>query len=226
MELEKKLGFISSFFFIPERDYRVQKELLLTLRTNGFDYGVHGLKHDGRLFRNEKIFAQRTVGINHYLKEWECEGFRAPAMHHNLKWIKALNIKFDLSTFDTDPFEPQPDGVSTIFPFWSGDDNCTNGYVEIPYTLPQDHTLYIILQERNNQIWKNKLDWIAGNSGMALVDVHPDYINFENKFSGEKYPLELYEEFLLYIKNKYNSQYWNVLPKTLAQFYIDNFKTS
>ena len=29
-----------------------------------------------------------------------------------------LNIAYDASTFDTDPFEPQPDGVNTIFPFW------------------------------------------------------------------------------------------------------------
>jgi hypothetical protein len=32
-------------------------------------------------------------------------------MHHNLKWLASLNIKYSISTFDTDPFEPQPDGV-------------------------------------------------------------------------------------------------------------------
>jgi len=25
-------------------------------------------------------------------------------MHHNLEWIGELNVKYDLSTFDTDPF--------------------------------------------------------------------------------------------------------------------------
>ncbi len=222
MELEKNLGFVSAFFFVPERDYKVQKEILSKLKTNGFEYGVHGLKHDGKLFKNKRIFEQRSVKINNYLKEWGCSGFRAPAMHHNLNWINALNIKYDLSTFDTDPFEPQPDGVNTIYPFWSGGNNCSEGYVEMPYTLPQDHTLFIILQEKNNQIWKNKLDWIAENGGMALLDVHPDYINFNNKYSGEEYPIELYEQFLLYIKNKYENEYWNVLPETLAQFYLDN----
>jgi hypothetical protein len=33
-------------------------------------------------------------------------------------WLHQLNIEYDLSTFDTDPFEPQPEGRHTIFPFW------------------------------------------------------------------------------------------------------------
>jgi hypothetical protein len=42
-------------------------------------------------------------------------------------------------------------------------------YVELPYTLPQDSTLFLVLRELNNDIWKHKLDWIAMNGGMALV---------------------------------------------------------
>ena len=46
-----------------------------------------------------------------------------PSMHHNLEWIKDLDIEYDASTFDTDPFEPQADGVGTIFPdyMWFGE---------------------------------------------------------------------------------------------------------
>lgn len=222
MEVEKELGFISTFFFIPERDYTINKNLLSELKTNGFEFGVHGLKHDGKLFKNEKVFEQRSIRINHYLKEWNCSGFRAPAMHHNLKWIKSLNIKYDMSTFDTDPFEPQPDGVGTIFPFWAGNDENCSGYLEMPYTLPQDHTLFIILQEKNNRIWKEKLDWIVEKGGMVLLDVHPDYINFDNLFSNEEYPVGFYEEFLSYIKEKYNSQYWNALPSDLVKYFTEH----
>jgi hypothetical protein len=39
-------------------------------------------------------------------------------MLRNLDWLGDLNIQYDGSTFDTDPFEPQPDGAGTIFPFW------------------------------------------------------------------------------------------------------------
>ena len=45
-------------------------------------------------------------------------GFRTPTMFHHLEWTGELDIEYDSSTFDTDPFEPQPDGVGTIFPFW------------------------------------------------------------------------------------------------------------
>jgi len=34
-------------------------------------------------------------------------GFSLPSMHHNLEWIGELDIEYDASTFDTDPFEPQ-----------------------------------------------------------------------------------------------------------------------
>ena len=116
LEMEKKLGFKSSFNLVPER-YKVDKELRDFIVNEGFEVGVHGLKHDGKLFRSRKIFSERAIKINQYLKEWNSVGFRAPAVHHKLDWIAELNIEYDLSTFDTDPFEPQPDGVGTIFPF-------------------------------------------------------------------------------------------------------------
>ena len=105
-------------------------------------------------------------------------------MHHNLEWIGELDIEYDLSTFDTDPFEPQPDGVGTIFPFLVERKNGKPGYVELPYTLDQDFTLFILMKESSPQIWIDKLNWIAKNGGMALVIIHPDYLNFNNQKIG------------------------------------------
>src|SRR5271170_5888384 len=51
MELEKELGFRSSFNFIPEGDYAVSRELRDELTQNGFEVGVHDLHHDGQLYR-------------------------------------------------------------------------------------------------------------------------------------------------------------------------------
>jgi peptidoglycan/xylan/chitin deacetylase (PgdA/CDA1 family) len=151
--------------------------MLKVLKENGFEYGVHGLHHDGKLFSSEEEFLRRAKKINHYLEEWGAVGFRAPSMHHNLEWIGELNILYDLSTFDTDPFEPQPDGVGTIFPFWvENKRHKAGGYVEMPYTLPQDFTPFILMKEKTPKIWTDKLDWIALNEGMVLVNVHPDYI--------------------------------------------------
>jgi hypothetical protein len=175
-------------------------------------------------------------------------------MQHNLDWIHDLNIEYDASTFDTDPFEPQPDGVGTIFPFRVTTDGraatasaitltpgtvsaevqpvtCNlqpatisqRGFVELPYTLPQDFTLFILMKEGNIDIWKKKLDWIAKNGGMVLLNTHPDYMNFGGKELGiEEYHSRYYEEFIEYIKRKYEGQYWHVLPKELAKFWKQN----
>jgi len=222
MELEKQYGFVSSFNFVPERDYQVSENLLNTIRDSGFECGVHGLYHDGKLFSSEKIFLDRKEKINGYIKKWNVSGFRAPAMHHNLDYIGALNIDYDLSTFDTDPFEPQPDGVGTIFPFWVKNSRHKNGgYIEMPYTMVQDFTLFILLKEQNIDIWKTKLDWIAENGGMALLNIHPDYINFENRSKLEEFPIKFYEDFLNYVKSRYKNQYWNALPRDVAEYSKD-----
>jgi peptidoglycan/xylan/chitin deacetylase (PgdA/CDA1 family) len=215
LDLEERLGFRSSFNFVPER-YKVSAQLLIDVKKRGFEVGVHGLKHDGKLYLSKKNFNERASKINGYLKKWGAVGFRSPAMHHKLEWIHALDIQYDLSTFDTDPFEPQPDGIGTIFPFWINN-NSDGGYVELPYTLPQDFTLFVLLKETSINIWREKLDWIAKNNGMALLNTHPDYMNFDgSKLLLEEYPFEYYKDFLLYVENKYRGRYWCALPKDVA----------
>lgn len=219
-KMDQQLGFRSSFNFVPER-YPVWLHLQRYLIQNGSEVGVHGLCHDGKLFLSKAIFDQRAVRINHYLRAWGAKGFSSPAMHHNLEWMKELEITYDISTFDTDPFEPQPDGVGTIFPFWVNGRPNSSGFIELPYTLPQDFTLFVLMREKNIAIWKQKLDWIAEKGGMALLNTHPDYLNFgTTRRKMDEYPADYYQEFLLYIKKAYHGQYWNVLPKDLASFWI------
>jgi len=218
MSLEKQIGFCSSFNFVPER-YNVLPEVRRMLTTNGFEVGVHGLNHDGKLYQSRKIFQERAYKINSYLRDWNAVGFCSPSSHHNLEWIHDLNIEYDASTFDTDPLEPQPDGMHTIFPFWVCRNSAQEGYVELPYTLPQDFTLFILMREKNIDIWRQKLDWIAEKGGMALMITHPDYMNFDgNKLELEEFPVDYYSEFLNYIKTKYDGQYWHALPKEIASF--------
>lgn len=223
IKLEEILGFRSSFNFVPER-YPVSSELRNYLTENGFEVGVHGLCHDGKYFTSRKLFQERALRINHYLREWESVGFRAPSMLHNLEWISDLDIEYDASTFDTDPFEPQPDGVGTIFPFLVRMNPSQKGYVELPYTLPQDFTLFILMKKNSIGIWKEKIDWIAENGGMALLNAHPDYMDFhKSRFTTEEYPAYYYKEFLEHIKYKYKGQYWHCLPKEVAYFWRANY---
>ena len=216
MKIEEELGFWSSFNFVPER-YKVSLKLINDIKKKGFEVGVHGLKHDGKLYASKNIFNERAKEIKYYLKEWKAVGFRSPAMHHKLDWIQDLNIKYYASTFDTDPFEPQSDGVGTIFPFLVTNKNNRHGYVELPYTLVQDFTLFVLLKEQTTSVWKRKLDWIVKKKGMALLNTHPDYMQFSNgKPHIQEYPIKLYRDFLVHLKTDYHNEYWNVVPKEIA----------
>jgi glycosyltransferase involved in cell wall biosynthesis len=219
MQLEMKLGFRSSFNFIPEGEYSVSKELKNELTGNGFEVGVHDLRHDGKLYCGRDEFAANAARINTYLKDWDAVGFRAGFMFHNLEWLQDLEIQYDASTFDTDPFEPQPDGVRTIFPFWKAGAN-GGGYVELPYTLPQDSTLFLLFGESKPDIWLRKLDWVANHGGMAMVIVHPDYVSFNGTVSEYRtFPVSHYEKLLGYLREKYGESVWHPLPKELAAWY-------
>jgi hypothetical protein len=216
-KLEMRLGFRSSFNFVPRR-YAVSPQLRKYLAWNGFEVGVHGLYHDGNYFRSRETFSRRAILINQYLKEWGAVGFRAPCMYHNLDWIHDLDIEYDASTFDTDPFEPQPDGVRTIFPFRVNGNPTRSGYVEIPYTLPQDFTLFVLMKEKNIEIWKRKLEWVAGKGGMVLLITHPDYMNFGGQaVPYDEYPVRHYRDLLEYVRRRFEGQYWNANPCEIAR---------
>jgi hypothetical protein len=224
---EEKLGFRSAFFLVPGK-YDVNLNLCRELQHREFEVGIHGLYHDGKLFNNRKIFEKRLIEINNYIELYGAVGFRAPAMIRKLEWIHDIDIAYDASSFDTDPFQPQPIGTSCIFPFFISDGNRAP-FVELPYTLPQDFDLYILMKEKTIDIWKKKIDWIADKGGMALVITHPDYmaLNGEKpKFS--EYPAELYYSFLKYVKQNYSDEYWHILPKEMADFWYrtNNIKQS
>jgi hypothetical protein len=213
-ELELALGCRSSFNFVPEGEYSTSADVRGFLDRNGFEVGVHDLHHDGHLYRSREVFLECADRINAYLKAWGAVGFRSAFMLHNLRWLQHLDVLYDASTFDTDPFEPQPDGMNTIFPFWVPRDDGT-GFVELPYTLPQDSTMFLVLRESGIDVWKRKLDWVAEHGGMALVNVHPDYINFGGGDHSE-YRAALYEQFLRYAIEQYHRTAWFALPREVA----------
>lgn len=252
--LEQEMGFRSAVNLIPEGPYRVTAELRSQLDAEGFEVGIHDLNHDGKLYRTREDFSRRARRINRYVHDWGATGFRSAFMHHNLEWLGELDVAYDASTFDTDPFEPQPDGVGTIFPFWvprsskssplsafssqlsepsssssplsalslplsdpsSGSPADPAGYVELPYTLVQDSTLFLFLGEQSIDCWKRKVDWIAEHGGMVLVNVHPDYISFSGRRSEGEFPVGLYRELLAYLRDRYGGQYWHALPRAVA----------
>ena len=203
VDLEESLGFWSSFNFVPAR-YPLDVDLMEELRQRGFEIGVHGLKHDGKLFNSREKFMQRATQINRFLQEFKAVGFRAPLTHRQPEWMQTLEIEYDLSFFDSDPYEPIPGGTMCIWPFFLGN------FVELPYTLVQDYTLTSVLGESTPRLWLEKVDFIEKWNGMALINSHPDYLRHPAN-------LKIYADFLSTMKQR--SGYWHALPKVAARWW-------
>src|SRR5262249_8975984 len=90
MELEVKYGFRSSFNFVPRGEYRRPAELRQKMDRAGFEVGVHGLEHDGKLYSSKEEFAEKAAHIREYAREWKASGFRSPLMQHKLPWLHEL----------------------------------------------------------------------------------------------------------------------------------------
>jgi hypothetical protein len=176
------------------------------LKKRGFEIGVHGLKQDSTLFTSRAGFDRQVAKINEYLQIFQADGFRSPYTHRNPEWMQSLDMEYDSSFFDTDPFEPMPGGTMCIWP-------CTIGrFVELSYTLPQDCTLFNVLcKECNcNDIWEEKLAFIKKHNGMALLLVHPDY-------SGMGPAWQHYADFLKEVRAA--GEYWHALPREVVSWW-------
>jgi hypothetical protein len=219
-DLEEQMGFRSQFNFVPERYGKIEISLLDELKRRGFGIGVHGLNHDGKLFSSKEVFNQSAYRINAYLEQWGTRSFTAPSMIRNHEWMhEQLDIDYCVSTFDTDPFEPQSEGAGTIFPYWVQNDSSQRCFLELPYTLVQDFTLFVLLGEKSIDIWTQKLDWIASKGGMALLNSHPDYMNFGSDPSGlEEYTSAFFRDFLKYVQRRHEERYWHALPSQVWDF--------
>jgi hypothetical protein len=118
--------------------------------------------------------------------------------------MQSLNMEYDSSFFDTDPFEPMPGGTMSIWPFTIG------RFLELPYTLPQDCTLFNVLGKESTAIWQEKLTFIKKHNGMALMLVHPDY-------SGSGPARQHYADLLKEVREA--GDYWHALPREAASWW-------
>jgi peptidoglycan/xylan/chitin deacetylase (PgdA/CDA1 family) len=210
LDLEERYNFRSSFNFVPA-GYHLDPKLLDEVNNRGFEVGVHGLKHDGRDFLSASTFFKRVLKINEFLHEWHAAGFRAPLTHRNPEWMQALDIEYDSSFFDTDPYEPIPGGTMSLWPFHLGK------FIELPYTLVQDHTLMNTLGEKTPRIWMEKVAVIRRYCGLALVNVHPDYLRMGTNFA-------VYEDFLRQMSQARDT--WCALPRDVARWWKERSETS
>ncbi|NDJ76218.1 MAG: hypothetical protein GYB65_08155 [Chloroflexi bacterium] len=202
-DFEEELGFRSSFNLVPER-YPIDFALVNELQQRGFEVGIHGLRHDGKLTRSWEDFSRGAERVNEYLKQFKAVGFRAPYTLRHPVFMQCLEIEYDLSFFDTDPYEPIAGGVMTLWPFEIG------RFIELPYTLAQDHTLTRLLRHTTPQVWLDKINFIQRHHGMALLNAHPDYLLIPAVG-------KVYRDFLRAL-SQYDG-YWQALPRDVARWW-------
>jgi len=203
-DIEERLGFKSAWN-IPLGEYPVDWSKVQRLQVRGFEFGAHGLRHDGRLFRSIREFRVLKQTLESKAREHGMRGFRSPSTLRRIEWLTSLDFDFDSTLADTDPYEPQPGGSCSIFPFF-----LSRTMVELPYTLPQDHTLTNILRRDPLPIWIAKSQWIAERGGMILTLTHPDY-------SGDPAGLARYSELLKRLADLDSA--WRALPSEVASWW-------
>lgn len=199
---ERAREYQSSWNFVGAR-YQVDDETVRSLHDDGCEIGVHGLRHDGRDLAG-RLLDERLPAMWEYAGRWNAVGFRSPATHRGWELMPRLGFDYDSSYTDTDPYEPQPGGCCTYLPY------VNHGTVELPITLPQDHTLFAILRHRDAGLWLRKAEHIRDRGGMALVLTHPDYARDKRLADGYETLLDAFAG---------DATAWRALPRDVAAWW-------
>ena len=202
-DIEREHGYKSSWNFVPLR-YRVADEVVRGLKEEGCEVGVHGLRHDGRDLESRRMVNRRLPAIRDYAKRWDAVGFRSPATQRHWELMPLLGFDYDSSYSDTDPYEPQPGGCCTYLPYFNQE------MIELPITMPQDHTLFAILQNPEASTWMRKARLLRERRGMVLTLTHPDYADDRRIVDGYR---RLLDEFAA------DDTVWHALPREVATWW-------
>jgi hypothetical protein len=204
-DLEEERGLRSSFNVVGAQ-YHVDPGILRELRERGFEVGLHGLKHDRSLFSSRSEFERQLPGLADAAQRFGAEGFRSPATHRVLDWLEELPVAYDCTVPHSDPYEPQPGGCCSFWPYMLG------RIVELPYTLPQDHTLFTLLRERSVAPWLKQAEAIEQRFGLIQCLSHPD-----PGYLGDADKRAVYREFLDAMAGR--DQLWKALPREVADWW-------
>ena len=204
-DLEEERGLRSSFNVVA-RWYPIDRGIVRDLRERGFELGVHGVYHDRSMFASRESFESQLPVVRSMAAELGADGFRSPATHRVFEWLGELPVSYDCSVPHSDPFEPQPGGCCSLWPFFIGD------VVELPYTMPQDHTLFNLLGHRSPEVWLRQLDSIEADHGLAQCVSHPD-----PGYMGDLDKRRLYAEFLEAVTGR--DHLWRALPRDVASWW-------
>jgi peptidoglycan/xylan/chitin deacetylase (PgdA/CDA1 family) len=166
-EWEERHGFRSSFNIVSDW-YPVDMRQVHHLQSRGHEIGSHAVYHDRSLFASRDAFERQLPLLREAAERLGAVGFRSPATHRRVEWLSELPFSYDCTMPHSDPYEPIPGGTATTWPFFHGD------VVELPYSAPQDHTLFNLLGHRDSSLWQEQLEHVAACNGLFQLLTHPD----------------------------------------------------
>ncbi len=170
MDIDTSHGFKASFQVVPEDRYEIPDSYVSEIRNRGFEFNIHDLSHDGRLFEEKPEFLRHAKKINEYVKRYNARGFRSGAMYRNQDWFDAFEFSYDMSVPNVAHLEPQRGGCCTVMPYFVGK------ILEIPLTASQDYAIFHILHDYSIDLWKRQIDLIQRRNGLISFIAHPDYL--------------------------------------------------
>jgi hypothetical protein len=207
IDLDESYGIKASFQVIPEKRYEVSDEYVSEIRNRGFEFNVHDLNHDGRLYRERSEFLRRASRINGYVRQYNARGFRSGAMYRNQEWYEAFEFSYDMSVPNVAHLEPMRGGCCTVMPYFIGK------IVELPLTTAQDYSLLHILNDGSIDLWKEQLALLKKSNGLMSFIVHPDY-------QIERHARNIYESLLAYLQAMIvREKIWSALPGEVDQWW-------
>ncbi|MEZ5062967.1 MAG: hypothetical protein R2700_15920 [Solirubrobacterales bacterium] len=204
-DLEEERGMRSSFNVVA-REYPIDWGIVAHLRDRGFELGVHGVRHDRSMFRSREDFDAQQPELRRMAERIGADGFRSPATHRVHEWLADLPVAYDCTVPMSDPYEPQPGGCCSPWPYFIGP------LVELPWSLSQDHTVLTLLGQRSPELWFRQIEIVERRAGLIQCLSHPD-----PGYLGDPRNEAVYAELLDFLAER--PTLWRALPREVAAWW-------
>lgn len=178
--LERAMGIPSAFGFVPDQSWPPE-ELARSLVDDGCEVYWHDVGHDGRLPYAGTEGIRASFDRVAERSPWSLElmrAFRAGQLLVSEDLLRVVDERFaiDMSIPDTERHGPfgGAAGCGTVLPFRLG------GMLEFPLTMPQEVFLrhvYGLSADAALEIWLRKLSYVTSRGGVAVLNIHPVWID-------------------------------------------------
>jgi len=211
LEIEEKTGARSTNYIVPFA-WPIDHALLEEVASRGNEIGIHGYDHSNRTpFMLQKDRKFRLHSANELIERYKIIGYRAPSLLRTSELLTDLKplYRYDSSIPTTGGLFPVPNnGCASARPFKINDIN------EIPVTMPRDGSLRFLgyRPEEIFRLWVDCANRIAESGGVIVLLTH-----CEDRFSGNKKMISIYERFLNYIAESPRFK-WSTPTTVLNEF--------